>query len=141
MSPEELETAISIPLETALAGLPGVRRVRSVSQLGVTPVTVEFEADANYYRSRQLVAERLAQVQESLPAGTEPPLISSLTGRLNEIIEITLEADPKAADLMTLRDIGSSTSRTACSPSRASPQWSGWAATCASSRCGSIRRA
>jgi heavy metal efflux system protein len=105
MGAEELETAIAIPLEVALAGLPDVRRVRSNSQLGVAQVTIEFEPTADYYRSRQFVAERVAQVSGQLPAGTEPPLISSLTGRLNEIFEFTLEADAGAADLMTLRDL------------------------------------
>src|SRR6188474_3240730 len=105
MGAEELETAIAIPLEVALAGLPDVRRVRSNSQLGVAQVTIEFDPDADYYRSRQFVAERVAQVASQLPAGTDPPLISSLTGRLNEIFEFTLEADPGAADLMTLRDL------------------------------------
>jgi heavy metal efflux system protein len=105
MGAEELETAIAIPLEVALAGLPDVRRVRSNSQLGVAQVTIEFDPSADYYRSRQFVAERVAQVTGQLPAGTDPPLISSLTGRLNEIFEFTLEADPGAADLMTLRDL------------------------------------
>ena len=57
MGAEELETAIAIPLEVELAGLPEVRRIRSNSQLGVAQVTVEFEPDADYYRSRQFVAE------------------------------------------------------------------------------------
>jgi cobalt-zinc-cadmium resistance protein CzcA len=105
MGAEELETAVAIPLELALAGLPDVRRVRSNSQLGVAQVTIEFDPNADYYRSRQFVAERVAQVTGQLPAGTDPPLISSLTGRLNEIFEFTLEADPGAADLMTLRDL------------------------------------
>jgi heavy metal efflux system protein len=105
MGAEELETAIAIPLEVALAGLPDVRRVRSNSQLGVTQVTIEFDPSADYYRSRQFVAERMAQVSGQLPAGTDPPLLSSLTGRLNEIFEFTLEADPGAADLMMLRDL------------------------------------
>jgi cobalt-zinc-cadmium resistance protein CzcA len=105
MAAEELETAIAIPLETSLAGLPDVRRIRSTSQLGVSQVTVEFEPDADYYRSRQFIAERVAQVATQLPPGTEAPLISSLTGRLNEIFEFTLEAEPGAADLMTLRDL------------------------------------
>jgi cobalt-zinc-cadmium resistance protein CzcA len=105
MGAEELETAVAIPLEAALAGLPDVRRVRSNSQLGVAQVTIEFDPGADYYRSRQFVAERVAQVSGQLPAGTDPPLISSLTGRLNEIFEFTLEADPGAADLMTLRDL------------------------------------
>ena len=60
MGAEELETAIAIPLEVALAGLPDVRRVRSNSQLGVAQVTIEFEPNADYYRSRQFVAERVA---------------------------------------------------------------------------------
>jgi cobalt-zinc-cadmium resistance protein CzcA len=105
MGAEDLETAIAIPLEIELAGLPDVRRIRSNSQLGVAQVTVEFEPDADYYRSRQFVAERVAQAAGQLPEGTEPPLISSLTGRLNEIFEFTLEADAGAADLMTLRDL------------------------------------
>src|SRR5262249_19204730 len=104
MGAEELETSIAIPMETGLAGLPNVRRIRSTSQLGVAQVTVEFEADADYYRARQLVAERVGQVTPQLPAGTDAPLVSSLTGRLNEIFELTLEAEPGVADLMALRD-------------------------------------
>ena len=84
MGAEELETGVAIPMEAALAGLPDVRRVRSNSQLGVSQITVEFESDADYYRSRQFVAERVAQAASQMPPGTDPPLISSLTGRLNE---------------------------------------------------------
>lgn len=105
MGAEELETGVAIPLEVALAGLPEVRRVRSSSQLGVAQVRVEFEPDADYYRARQQVGERVSQVAGSLPPGTGTPLVSSLTGRLNEILELTLEAEPGAADLMTLRDL------------------------------------
>jgi len=105
MGPEELETSIAIPLEAALAGLPEVRRIRSSSQLGVSQVTIEFEPEADYYRSRQFVAERVGQIGSQLPLGTDAPLISSLTGRLNEIFEFTLEAEPGTADLMTLRDL------------------------------------
>jgi cobalt-zinc-cadmium resistance protein CzcA len=105
MGAEELETGIAIPMEAALAGLPDVRRIRSVSQLGVSQVTIEFESDADYYRSRQFVSERVAQASTELPAGTDAPLVSSLTGRLNEIFEFTLEAEPGSSDLMTLRDL------------------------------------
>ncbi len=105
MGAEELETAIAIPMEVALSGLPGVRRVRSNSQLGVASTTIEFEPDAEYYRSRQLVAERVAQVSAELPPGTDTPLVSSLTGRLNEIFEFTLEAEPGVMDAMSLRDL------------------------------------
>ncbi|MCP3103121.1 efflux RND transporter permease subunit [Myxococcus sp. K15C18031901] len=105
MGAEELETAVAMPMEVALAGLPDVRRIRSTSQLGVTQVTVEFEPDADYFRSRQYVAERVSQAQGELPPGTDAPLVSSLTGRLNEVFEFTLEAEPGSADLMTLRDL------------------------------------
>ena len=103
MGSEELETRVTIPIETALSGLPNVRRVRSQSTLGVAQVTIEFEADADYPRSRQFIAERLSQVE--LPTGTGAPLLSSLTGRLNEIYELTIEAEAGAADLMALRDL------------------------------------
>jgi heavy metal efflux system protein len=105
MGTEELEAAVAIPLEAALAGLPDVRRIRSSSQLGVSQVTIEFEPEADYYRARQLVAERIGQVATELPPGTDAPLLSSLTGRLNEILEFTLEAEEGAIDLMTLRDL------------------------------------
>lgn len=105
MGAEELERSIAIPMEVSLSGLPGVRRIRSVSQLGVASTTVEFEADTDYYRARQLVAERVAQTTAQLPPGTDAPLVSSLTGRLNEIFEFTLEAEPGAMDLMGLRDL------------------------------------
>jgi heavy metal efflux system protein len=105
MGAEELETGVAVPLEVALAGLPDVRRIRSTSLLGVTQVTVEFEPDADYYRSRQFVAERVNQVAAQLPPGTDAPNISSLTGRLNEIFEFTLEAQPGTADPMVLRDL------------------------------------
>jgi len=105
MGAEELETGVAIPMEAALAGIPDVRRIRSNSELGVTQITIEFEPDADYYRSRQFVAERVAQAGSQLPPGTDAPLISSLTGRLNEIFEFTLEAQPGTVDLMTLRDL------------------------------------
>ena len=105
MGAEELESGIAIPMEAALAGLPDVRRIRSSSQLGVSQVTVEFEAQADHHRSRQLVAERIAQATPQLPPGTDAPLLSSLTGRLNEILEFTLESETGKADLMALRDL------------------------------------
>jgi cobalt-zinc-cadmium resistance protein CzcA len=103
MNADELEMRVAVPFETALSGLPQVRRVRSSSTLGVAQITIEFEPDADYARSRQYVAERLPQVE--LPPGTEAPLVSGVTGRLNEIFELTVEASPGVADLMTLRDL------------------------------------
>src|SRR4051812_44252678 len=105
MGAEELETGVAVPLEVALAGLPEVRRIRSTSQAGVAQVRVEFEPDADYYLSRQLVTERVNQAARDLPPGTGSPLVSSLTGRLNEVMELVIEAEPGTAGLMELRDL------------------------------------
>lgn len=105
MGAEELETGVAVPLEVALSGLPEVRRIRSTSQPGVALVRIEFEPDADYYLSRQLVSERVNQVSRDLPPGTDAPLVSSLTGRLNEIMELVIEAQPGTAGLMELRDL------------------------------------
>ena len=105
MGAEELETGVAVPLEVALAGLPEVRRIRSTSQAGVAQVRVEFEPDADYYLSRQLVTERVNQAARDLPPGTGAPLVSSLTGRLNEVMELVIEATPGTAGLMELREL------------------------------------
>ena len=106
MGAEELEAAIAIPLEVG----PGRAALRAPHPVQLAARAsarsrVEFEPDADYYRARQLVAERVAQAAGQLPPGTDAPLVSSLTGRLNEIYEFTLEAEPGSADLMTLRDL------------------------------------
>lgn len=105
MGAEELEASVAIPLEVALAGLPEVRRIRSSSQAGVAQVRVELEPDADYHLSRQLVTERVNQAARDLPPGTDAPLVSSLTGRLNEVMELVVEAEPGTAGLMELREL------------------------------------
>jgi cobalt-zinc-cadmium resistance protein CzcA len=101
-SAAELELTVSQPVEQALAGLPGVRRTTSATQSGVVQVIVAFESGVDPWRSRQLVAERLAQVQGDFPDGTTPPLMTSAAGRLQEIQELVL--DGPTVDPMKLRD-------------------------------------
>jgi cobalt-zinc-cadmium resistance protein CzcA len=112
-SPLEAEQRITFPVETAIAGLPGLEYTRSVSRYGLSQVTVVFADGTDIYFARQLVNERLQGVRSSLPAGVEPELGPIATG-LGEIFMYTIEADPGAVkpdgsrytaqDLRTLHD-------------------------------------
>ncbi|WP_243325149.1 efflux RND transporter permease subunit [Geothrix sp. SG200] len=98
----ELELTVAQPVEQAIGGLPGVKRVVSTVQAEVVQVVVSFEGDTDPWRARQLVAERLAGILGNFPEGTRAPLVSSAAGRLQEIMEIVLEGP--TTDPMKLRD-------------------------------------
>src|SRR3989339_437873 len=74
LSALEMEQRITYPVETGLAGLPGLVRTRSISQYGVTLVTAIFEDGTNVYFARQLVSERLQEIKGKLPPGIEPTM-------------------------------------------------------------------
>ncbi len=101
-SAPEIELAIAQPVEQAILGLPGVRRVSSTLQPGVAQIVVSFESGFDPWRSRQLVGEKLAAVAPTFPQGTEAPLVTSAAGRLQEIQELVLEGP--TIDPMVLRD-------------------------------------
>ncbi|WP_349615850.1 efflux RND transporter permease subunit [Azotobacter salinestris] len=112
-SPLEAEQRVTFPIETALAGLPGLDYTRSISRYGLAQVTVVFKDGTDLYFARQQVGERLQQVRAQLPAGLEPAMGPIATG-MGEIFMYTLEADPQArkpdgtpwsaTDLRTLQD-------------------------------------
>jgi cobalt-zinc-cadmium resistance protein CzcA len=104
MAPEEVETIISRPMEAAMNGLPGVRRIRSQTTQGLSSVVVEFDIETDFWRARQFVAERMSQVATQLPAGTEPPTLSSATTRLAEVYELTIEGDIPLLELRELAE-------------------------------------
>lgn len=98
----ELELTVAQPIEQAVGGLPGVKRVVSTVQAEVVQVVVTFEGGTDPWRARQLVAERLQAAVNEFPEGTRAPLVTSAAGRLQEIQEIVLGGPD--VDPMVLRD-------------------------------------
>lgn len=104
-SAAEVEVAVSFPIESALHGLPGVRRVRSSSALSLSIVWIEFGFDADVYRARQLVGERLAQIRESLPENVHPPELTPIASITGEVMLLALRATQPTATPLELRRI------------------------------------
>ena len=94
-SPLETEQRITFPIETAMAGLPGLQQTRSLSRYGLSQVTVIFQDGTDIYFARQLVNERIQSVREQLPAGVGAAIGPISTG-LGEIFLWTVEAKPGA---------------------------------------------
>ncbi len=94
-SPLEAEQRITFPIETAMAGLPGLDYTRSLSRYGLSQVTVVFKDGTDIYFARQQVGERILQARGQLPPGIEPAMGPITTG-LGEIFMYTVEARPDA---------------------------------------------
>ena len=85
LAPDEVETLVTVPIETEMAGLPDMVELRSLSKFGLSQVTMTFADGADIYRLRQLVTERLARSRDQLPGNVTPILAPVATG-LGEIV-------------------------------------------------------
>lgn len=109
LAPEQMERQVTYPIETAMAGIPGLTSTRSLSRNGFSQVTVIFTDRTDIYFARQQVAERLAEARESLPEGVEPGLAPVTTG-LGEVLMWTVDYAPFTSENL------------------AQPGWPGWQA-------------
>ncbi len=93
MDPLEIESLVTFPIESALNGAAGVRRVRSATAVGVAVVWVEFDWGQDINRARQTVTEKLTLVSGSLPPDVQPPFLAPVSSIMGEVLFVDLESD------------------------------------------------
>ena len=103
MAPEEMETLVTFPIETAINGASDVRRVRSATAVGIAVVWVEFDWGTDIFRARQLVAEKLTLVSGTLPPQVEPPILAPISSIMGEILFFAISSDTD--DPLALRTV------------------------------------
>ncbi len=101
LAPEEIESLVTLPIESAINGTPGVTAVRSSSAVGISVVKVIFDWGTEIYQARQLITERLQQAQSKLPAGVEAPQISPTTSPVGTVITYAFTSE--TTSLMEVR--------------------------------------
>ena len=97
LAPEEIEKLVTLPLESQMAGLPGMMEMRSLSKFGLSQIRMTFEDGVDLYRTRQLVSERLLGVADKLPSGLQPRL-APISTALGEIFYYSVEFTPDATN-------------------------------------------
>ncbi|MBL4771944.1 MAG: efflux RND transporter permease subunit, partial [Planctomycetes bacterium] len=103
LAPQEVESFITFPVETAMSGLPAVEQIRSVSRFGLSVVTVVFEEGTDIYWARQLIGERLTEAQDAIPSYYGEPGMGPISSGLGEIYQFEVKGDDYSP--MELRDI------------------------------------
>ncbi len=93
LAPEEVESLVTRPIESAINGTPGLTALRSASAVGVASVRAIFSDKTEIYQARQLITERLQQVRSQLPQGVNPPEIAPITSPLGNIIKYAFTSE------------------------------------------------
>ena len=93
MAPQDVESLVTYPLESAINGTPGVASVRSKTSVGLSTITVVFSANTDVYLDRQLINELIQNVSGRLPAGTLPPVMLPVTSAVGWLIKYALTSD------------------------------------------------
>ncbi|MDZ7738265.1 MAG: efflux RND transporter permease subunit [Bacteroidales bacterium] len=93
MAPQEVERLVTFPLETAVNGSTGIRRVRSSSSMGFSIVWVEFDWKTDIYHARQTITERIIQVSAEMPQGVNKPVLAPQSSLLGEMMILAIESD------------------------------------------------
>jgi CzcA family heavy metal efflux pump len=109
MAPEEMESLVTFPIESAINGASGVRRVRSATAVGIAVVWVEFDWGTDIFMARQLVSEKLSLVSGVLPPQVERPVLAPVSSIMGEILFFAISSDRD--DALTLRTIADTTVR------------------------------
>lgn len=105
LAPEDVESLITFPVESAVNGTPGVDKVRSQSSVGLSTVVIVFRWGTDVYVARQLVNERIQSVRDRFPAGTQAPVMLPITSAVGWMIKYSLESDTRSPmDLRTISD-------------------------------------
>ena len=102
LGPVDVETNVTFPVERAMAGLPGLEELRSISRAGISVVTLVFTDDVEIYRARQLVQERLVTAQREIPDGAGIPEIGPVSSGLGEIVHFEVKGPQPLMERRTI---------------------------------------
>lgn len=94
LGPTEVERIVTIPVETAMSGLPRIEEIRSISRFGLSAVTVVFEEGTNIYFARQLVQERLTAARDAIAEGQGTPEMAPVSTGLGEVFQFEVRGEP-----------------------------------------------
>jgi Cu/Ag efflux pump CusA len=93
LAPEEVESLVTRPIESAINGTPGIATLRSASAVGLSAVRATFSSDTDIYRARQLVTERLQQARSQIPQGVKEPEILPVSSPLGWTVKYAFTSD------------------------------------------------